>query len=51
MGNYSVEYIRQKQLGKWDIKKAIGIACKASAQTIKRLGAQESIPWADEIDQ
>lgn len=50
MGNYATEYIRQKQLGKWDISTAVTRACKASARTIERLGAQESIPWADEID-
>lgn len=50
VGNYATEYIRQTQLGKWDISKAVSRACKASARTIERLGAQESIPWADEID-
>jgi ribokinase len=45
-----MEYIRQKQLDQWDISKAVARACKASARTIERLGAQESIPWADEID-
>lgn len=51
VGTYAVEYIRQKQRGEeWDIRKAIARACKASARTIERLGAQESIPWADEID-
>ncbi|KAH7311519.1 Ribokinase-like protein [Stachybotrys elegans] len=50
VGNYAVEYMRQKQLGEWDIVKAIARACKASARTIERLGAQEAIPWSDEID-
>ena len=50
VGNYAAEYIRQKQLGEWDISKAVARACKASARTIERLGAQESIPWADETD-
>lgn len=50
VGNYATEYIRQKQLGEWDISKAIARACKASARVIERLGAQEAIPWADEID-
>lgn len=50
VGNYATEYIRQKQLGEWDISKAVARACKASARTIERLGAQESIPWADETD-
>lgn len=50
MGNYAADYIRQKQLGAWDISRAVARACQASARTIGRFGAQESIPWADEID-
>jgi hypothetical protein len=50
VGTYAVEYIKQKQLGKWDIRHAVARACKASARMIERIGAQEAIPWADEID-
>lgn len=50
IGNYATEYVRQKQLGEWNICKAVARACKAAARTIERLGAQESIPWADETD-
>jgi ribokinase len=50
IGNYAVEYIKQKQIGEWDIAKAISRACKAYAKTTERFGAQESIPWVDEID-
>ncbi|KAK9423246.1 putative Ribokinase [Seiridium unicorne] len=50
VGNYSIEYITQKHEGTWDIVKAIDRACKASAKTIERFGAQEAIPWADETD-
>ena len=50
VGMYAVEFIRQKKCGHWDIEAAIKHACKASARTIERLGAQESIPWLDEID-
>ncbi|KFY96116.1 hypothetical protein V498_02887 [Pseudogymnoascus sp. VKM F-4517 (FW-2822)] len=50
VGNYATDYIKQKQLGQWDISKAVARACQASARTIERLGAQESIPWADEMD-
>lgn len=50
VGMYAVEYLQQKRRGEWDIVKAIKYACKASARTIERLGAQESIPWIDEID-
>jgi hypothetical protein len=50
-GAYASEYLRQKAAGNWDIKSAIVRANKASALTIGKLGAQEGIPWADEIDQ
>jgi hypothetical protein len=50
VGTYAVEYVKQKQHGKWDIRAAVERACKASARTIEQLGAQESIPWADEVD-
>jgi len=50
VGTYGVEYVRQKQMGKWDIRQAVERACKASARTIEQLGAQEAIPWADEVD-
>jgi hypothetical protein len=48
VGMYSVEYITQKHAKEWKIGRAIARACKASARTIERLGAQESIPWGDE---
>lgn len=50
-GAYASEYLRQKTAGNWDIKSAIIHANKAAAITIGKLGAQEGIPWADEIDQ
>lgn len=50
VGNYAAECTRQRQLGECDISKAIARACKAAARTIGRLGAQEAIPWAEEID-
>lgn len=50
-GAYASEYVRQKKLQElWDIEKAVIRACKASALTICTLGAQEGIPWADEVD-
>lgn len=48
VGMYSVEYITQKQEGEWNISRAIARACRASARTIERLGAQEAIPWGNE---
>ena len=50
IGMYAVEYVLQKQTGDWDIEKAIGRACRASAKTIAALGCQETIPWYDELD-
>ncbi|OAL38749.1 ribokinase [Fonsecaea nubica] len=49
-GAYAADYLRQKQMGQWDIREAVVRACKAAALTITRLGAQEGIPWMDEID-
>lgn len=50
VGMYSVQILQQKHRGEWNIEKAIDYACKASARTIGKLGAQESIPWLNEID-
>lgn len=50
VGNYAVEFVKQNQLGEWDIGKAIVRACKAAARTIEHFGAQESSPWADEVN-
>ncbi|KAH0835214.1 ribokinase [Fonsecaea monophora] len=49
-GAYATDYLRQKQMGQWDIREAVVRACKAAALTITHLGAQEGIPWMDEID-
>ncbi|KIW28628.1 ribokinase, variant [Cladophialophora immunda] len=49
-GAYATDYLRQKQMGQWDIREAVIRACKAAALTITRIGAQEGIPWMDEID-
>lgn len=53
IGAYASEYVRQKRMGTgedWDIEKALARASKAAALTVATLGAQEGIPWADEID-
>jgi len=50
VGTYAVDYVQQKSQGKWDIRQAVQRACKASARTICKLGAQVAIPWADEIE-
>jgi hypothetical protein len=49
-GVYAAEYLQQKQDGEWNIRAAVERACRASALTITRFGAQEGIPWSDEID-
>ncbi|KAF2115016.1 Ribokinase-like protein [Lophiotrema nucula] len=49
-GAYASEYLRQKETGQWDIRKAVVRANKAAALTITHLGAQQGIPWANEID-
>ena len=50
-GAYASDYLRQKAKGKnWDIRRAVLRANKAAAITIQSVGAQDGIPWADEID-
>ena len=51
-GCYAADYVRQKAQGDghWDIKKAVQRACRASAHTISKAGAQAAIPWANEIE-
>ena len=49
-GAYAADVVRQKQYGKdWDIKHAVELGCRAAAWTIKEIGAQESVPWLDEV--
>ncbi|KAG8527904.1 uncharacterized protein KY384_006820 [Bacidia gigantensis] len=47
IGAYAVEYVRQKQLGQWDIKAAVAYGCKASARTVEQTGCLDPIPWSD----
>lgn len=55
-GAYASEYVRQMHVNKdlnddnWDIEAAVVHACRAAALTFATLGAQEGIPWADEIE-
>jgi len=49
-GAYASDYLRQKAKGTWDIESAVIRANKAAAITIQTVGAQDGIPWADEID-
>ena len=50
IGAYAVEYIRQQRQEVWHIQKAVAQGCKAVARTIEQVGAQDSLPWAEEID-
>ena len=50
IGMYAVEYVLQMQAGNWDIAKAVGRACRASAKTVAALGCQETIPRCHELD-
>ncbi|KAK4195221.1 putative ribokinase protein [Triangularia verruculosa] len=55
-GAYCSEYLRQQTASNndgrnWDIRSAVVRGNKAAAMTVMRgVGAQEGIPWADEID-
>lgn len=50
VGNYALECVRQKQRREeWNIQKAVERGCRAATRTIEKLGAQDAIPWADEI--
>jgi ribokinase len=49
-GAYAANYLRQKAAGHWDIRGAILQANKAAALTVSKVGAQEGIPWLDEMD-
>ena len=49
VGAYAVEVVRQKRKGEWDIGRAVRWACRAATQAVERRGAQEAIPWGDEL--
>lgn len=50
MGGYAAEYIKQRQMGQWNIEAAVRYGCKASARVIEHLGCLAPIAWADEVD-
>lgn len=50
VGAYAVDVVRSAGENKWDMKRAVEWACKAGARTVERKGAQEAIPWADEVE-
>ncbi|KAF6810478.1 hypothetical protein CSOJ01_06290 [Colletotrichum sojae] len=48
---YASDYLRQKASGgAWDIRSSVIRENKAAVMTIQTVGAQDGIPWADEID-
>ncbi|TKA72635.1 hypothetical protein B0A55_05980 [Friedmanniomyces simplex] len=50
VGTYALECVQQKRgRSPWDIRKAVEKGCKAAAKTLQQLGAQDAIPWADEV--
>lgn len=49
VGAYAVEIAKQKGSGDFDIQRAVQFACRAAARTIEQIGAQETIPWADDV--
>ncbi|KAL6922437.1 hypothetical protein FSHL1_006397 [Fusarium sambucinum] len=49
-GAYASHYLRQKAKGTWDMRSSVFRANKAAAITIQSVGAQDGIPWSDEID-
>ncbi|KAH8805854.1 ribokinase-like protein [Xylogone sp. PMI_703] len=50
VGVYAVEAVRAKSKGEgFNINTAVSQASRASGKTVEKQGAQNSIPWADEI--
>ena len=50
VGAYAVEMVRQKRKGEWNIRRAVKWACRAATRAVERTGAQEAIPWGDELE-
>jgi ribokinase len=51
VGAYATFYVRSLETeGSWDLKDAVRKSSKASELTVQRQGAQDAIPWSDEIN-
>lgn len=50
IGAYAVQIVKKDAFDTAEMDEIMAVACKASARTVERKGAQDSIPWADEID-
>ena len=48
VGRYALEVVSSKR--RFDIRGAVGKANSAAAKTVERKGAQDSIPWRDELE-
>ncbi|KAH9908769.1 Ribokinase-like protein [Xylariomycetidae sp. FL2044] len=49
VGQYALEVVAGKNGDKFDIGAAVRKANRAAAKTVQKLGAQDSIPWRDEL--
>jgi ribokinase len=49
VGAYAVEATKGMS-GRWNIEEAVRRSCKAAARTIEKRGAQDAIPWEDEVE-
>lgn len=50
VGRYALDVVGGDAGGKFDIEVAVRKANKAAAKTVERAGAQDSIPWRDELE-
>lgn len=46
VGSYALGIVRREK----NIEEVVRYACLAAARTIEKIGAQDSIPWSDEVD-
>ena len=49
VGMYALEVVGREKGGKFDVEGAVRKANRAAAKTVERKGAQDSIPWRDEL--
>ncbi|KAF2967868.1 hypothetical protein GQX73_g5711 [Xylaria multiplex] len=49
VGQYSLDVVGARSRGGFDIEAAVLKANRAAAKTVEKLGAQDSIPWRDEL--
>ncbi|KAK3318269.1 Ribokinase-like protein [Apodospora peruviana] len=49
VGQYALEVVQTGKKGVFDVEMAVKKANRAAAKTVERAGAQDSIPWRDEL--